>query len=87
MGPLLLLALQAAAQQPDVSIRATADAKSAKIEKKGTATATAHADPDGGSTATSNGNSASAHWELKADARIADPMANQPQATEQPQQR
>ena len=81
MFVLLLLAAQASAPASapgDISIRATLDARSVKVEQKGTASIAAHAEPDGGSTAVSSGTRGSRHFEVQIDARIADPLAAAP---------
>ena len=63
---------QAAAAQPDISLHATLDARSVKVERRGIASARAWAEPDGGSQSRSSGTRASRHFELRIDARIAD---------------
>ena len=69
----LLVAAQAATAQPpaDISLHATVEARSVKVEKKGKATIAARAEPDGGSTATSSGTRQGRRFELQVDARIA----------------
>ncbi|WP_310468217.1 hypothetical protein [Sphingomonas sp.] len=75
---IVAIALQAAAAgAPDIQLHATLDARSVKIERKGTATVRAWAEPDGGSASASTGTRASNHFELRIDARIADLLAAQ----------
>jgi len=83
----LTLLLQAVAQQPDISIHATLDAQSVKIEKSGEARMSVSALPEGGSTATSSGTRTSRHFEVRIDARIGDVLAPSLDATESGPQR
>ena len=90
MLALLLFAAQAAATAepaPVISLHATLQARSVKVEKKGEATIRAWAQPDGGSTARSSGTRRSGYFTLELDSRLAppaDPSAKAPETSAQP---
>lgn len=74
----VLLALPASAGQSqvagpaDISLQATLDARSVKVEQRGRAEIRAWAEPEGGSVAQSSGGHSSRRFDLRIDARIAD---------------
>lgn len=74
----LLLAQAAAAQQPDIVLHATLEARSVRIERSGEASVRAWAEPDGGSTTRSSGTRTSRRFELKIDSRIANAVNSLP---------